>query len=358
MLVISGLTSAVIKLPATVRFLLSRAFGDCRSLVVQPLTGGRAARVYRVHASLERSVVGPLPLPFFAKAGDRRAISAERDRYGEFVAGFIPSHLHPRLDEHRCVDGASQSLLVGGFVESSEPLIDAVVRGMGEGPLQSLCAQTLRGWHTQAFATSPREASLATSLNLGALELREGTVRAARVLGLLDDALGLARRVQSLPARRHFVGPIHGDLHARNVQVRNGESMLIDFRSTRAGPIAADLASLEVSLAFDCYGPGTTQVSWTAAIDGLYSIASIDTPPKPLLSHTSEAWLWGAVRLIRQQASFLTTHPQEYRELLAIYLLRRGCFRVESERSGDDHRRAYALVVGERLLRSLEGERK
>lgn len=351
---IFGLNSTEIALPSTVRLLLSRAFHDCRSIVVDPMTEGRAGRVYRIFASLERSIVGPLPLPFFAKMAKRNAINDERDHYREFVAGFVPSHLHPRVDEQRCVDAATQSLLVGSFVDASEPLVNAVTRGMGDGPIQSLCTETLRGWHTQAFATPTRETTLLESLRFGNLKLQEGTVARAAALGLSADASKLQERLRSLHMRQHVVGPIHGDLHARNVQVRDGQAILIDFRSTRQGPIAADLASLEVSVAFDSYGKGTTQASWTRAIDDLYDVANIDNPPKPLLSHSCEAWLWSAVRLIRQQASFLRSSASEYRELLAIYLLRRAGFRIEHEREGDGYRRAYALIVGERLLASLE----
>lgn len=137
--------------------------------------------------------------------------------------------------------------------------------------------------------------------------------------------------------------------------MRNGEAILIDFRSTRTGPITADLAALETSIAFDSYAQGSGKDTWTKTIDDLYTPANIDRPPKPLLSHCSEAGLWGALRHIRQQASFLVTQSHEYRELLTIYLLRRACFRIERDRPGDEHRRAYALVLAERLLRSLAG---
>lgn len=352
-LAISGVSTPDLSLPRGVRFLLSRAFHDCRELVVEPLTGGRAARVYRIHALLDRSMVGPLPLPFFAKAHFRDAISAELNRYREFVSGFVPGHLHPRIDERRCVDGATESLLVGGFVESSESLMNTVVRGMGEGPLHSLCAHALRGWHTQAFAAQLRDKRLIESLEVRDLEVRPEIVGVARSLGLREGPDRMIALLRARPATRHRVGPIHGDLHARNVQVRNGEAILIDFRSTRTGPITADLAALETSIAFDSYAPGSGKDAWTKTIDDLYTPANIDTVPKPLLSHCSEAWLWGAVRHIRQQASFLTTQPHEYREMLALYLVRRGCFRIERERPGDEHRRAYALVLAERLLRSL-----
>ncbi len=351
---ITGVGASELCVPRRIRFLLSRAFHDCSKLVLEPLTGGRAALVYRVHALLDRSMVGPLPLPFFAKADFRGAISAEIDRYREFVSGFVPAHLHPRVDERRCVDGATESLLVGGFVESSESLMSKVARGIGEGPIHSLCAHALRGWHTQAFATEPRTARLVESLDLRDVKFAPDLVLAARALGLGIGAGDLVERLRARPAARHRVGPIHGDLHARNVQVRNGEAILIDFRSTRAGPIAADLAALEISIAFDCYAEGSGKDAWTQTIDDLYTPANIDTPPNPLLSHCSEAWLWGAVRHIRQHASFLVTERHEYRELLTIYLLRRASFRIERDRPGDEHRRPYALVVAERLMRSLE----
>jgi hypothetical protein len=292
-------------------------------------------------------------LPFFAKLHRRKDIAAEVARYREFVAGFIPGHLHPRIDERRCVEGATESLLVGGFVESSESLINAVVRGMGEGPLQSLCTQTLRGWHMQGFAGELRQAPLITSLDLWFPEFRSELVAAARAMGLREHPNELVAQLRARPATTHSVGPIHGDLHARNVQVRNGEAILIDFRSTRIGPVVADLASLEVSIAFDCYGPGSTQATWSKIVDELYGKALVDRAPKPLLNQCAEVWLWNAVRYIRQQASFLATQAHEYREILAMYLLRRACFRVEKERPGDEYRRAYALVTAAKVVRSL-----
>ena len=353
--VISGVAAPEASLPKGVRFLLSRAFHDCSKLIVDPLPGGRAARVYRVQALLDRSVVGPHPLPFFAKAHFRNAITDELDRYREFVAGFVPGHLHPRIDERRCVEGATESLLVGGFVESSESLMNAVARGMGEGPLHSLFAHALRGWHTQAFASEARDMRLIDSLEWRDLDVRSEIVKLARPLGLQEEAARLIALLHTRPPIRHRVGPIHGDLHAGNVQVRNGEAILIDFRSTRSGPITADLAALETSIAFDRFAHASGSIAWTKVIDDLYTPANIDRPPEPLLSHCSEAWLWGALRHIRQQASFLVTHPHEYRELLTLYLLRRACFRIERDHEGDDYRRAYALVLAERLLRSLAG---
>ena len=277
---IMGAAAPNVGLPPGVRFLLSRGFRDCRTLMVEPLPGGRAARVYRVHAELDRSLVGPMPLPFFAKVHSKAAVGAELARYREFVSGFVPAHLHPRIDERRCVEGSTESLLVGGFVECSEPLMDAVIRGMGEGPLQSLCAQTLRGWQTQAFASQPQERQLMASLRLNTWDFRPEIVAVASSQGLRENPARLVELLRSRPPVKHVVGPIHGDLHARNVQVRSGESILIDFRSTRCGPIAADLASLEVSIAFDCYGPGSTQATWKKAIDALYDDGNIDRPPK------------------------------------------------------------------------------
>lgn len=352
--VIADMPTPGVKIPPGVRFLLSRAFRDCKEVIAEPLAGGRAARVYRIHALFERSAVGTHPLPFFAKAHFCKAIGDELDRYREFVAGFVPPHLHPRIDERRCVQGATESLLVGGFVESSESLMDAVARGMGEGPIHGLCAHSLRGWHNQAFAREPIRKRLMDSLDWHELPFCPDLLATARALGLRNEADRLVGLVRSLPEVTHRVGPIHGDLHARNVQVRNGESILIDFRSTRSGPIAADLAALETSIAFDRFPHGSEQAAWAAIVKKLYAPENIDRPPGPLLSHCPEAWLWAAVRNIRQHASFLVTEKHEYRELVALYLLSKACHKPEQDRAGDEHRRSYAVVLGESLIQSLQ----
>lgn len=235
--------------------------------------------------------------------------------------------------------------------------MEAVVRGMGDSPLQSLCSQTLRGWHTQALASGPREVRLADSVDLRSMEFRPEILAAARELGCGADAEGLVERLRTGSATRRLVGPIHGDLHARNVHVRNGEAILIDFRSTRTGPIALDFATLEISIAFDRYGAGSSQGSWTKMVDGLYCAASIGAPAAAPVAPCPESWLWRTVQYIRQQAQWLGIGPLEYREVLAVQLLRRACFRVELERPGDEHRRAYAVVLAARLVGSLCGTR-
>src|SRR5579875_3713215 len=55
------------EVPALTQLFLKRAFFDCRFITIAGLKGGRSANVFSVYAVFRDSLVGPRPLPFFAK---------------------------------------------------------------------------------------------------------------------------------------------------------------------------------------------------------------------------------------------------------------------------------------------------
>ncbi len=86
------------------RLLLQRAFCDCDRIHLDPLFGGKVSfRVFRVHAWLKQSEVGPCPLPFFVKIGTPKDVGGEMDKYREYATHYIPYHLRPNLDAARYV---------------------------------------------------------------------------------------------------------------------------------------------------------------------------------------------------------------------------------------------------------------
>lgn len=336
--------------------LFRRAFHDCRSIAVQRLDGGRSARVFRVHAVLDNSLVGPRPLPFFAKFDAPHKILRERENYALYVAGFVPFNLRPNLDERRCLVGATRGLLVGNFVERSESLWEVARRGTGQAALHSLFERALQGWSLQAYTGLPVERPVLAELLGGPRrEVSDERLSAARALGLQRAPTELLAALQALPMTPHRVGPMHGDLHAHNVQVRDGDATLIDFYSTRIGPLVADSASLEVSLAFQAYGgPGGGDAEgWRAFVDRLYQPAHLAACPPPLATPDPRGWLWDCVRHIRRVALASRTSPREYEAVLAFYLFRRATFATESRLPGDGDRRAYALLIAERILEAI-----
>lgn len=138
------------------RFLIQRAFSDCVAVSLTSLDGGRSASTYLVQATLKASEAGPRPLPFFAKLDSSTKILAERSCYELYAETHIPWYLRPNLQPKRCIIGVDQGILVGSFVEQSESLWEAVLKGKGSRYIHALFEETLLGWRSQAYRTSER----------------------------------------------------------------------------------------------------------------------------------------------------------------------------------------------------------
>lgn len=130
--------------------LLQRAFWNCKSITLNPLTGGSTSKVYRADV-IQTVDAGPAPLPFFVKFDIRKRILRENTNYAQYVEGYIPFNHRPNIVRERCVVGANKALLVGNFVEHSESLGDVAHRGTFTPAVYSLFHQALRNWHGQAI---------------------------------------------------------------------------------------------------------------------------------------------------------------------------------------------------------------
>ncbi len=78
--------------------------------------------VFRVHAWMKQSEVGPLPLPFFVKIATPRDVDLEKANYGMFAEMYIPFNLRPNIDYRRCVQTRAKAALVGNFVDDAGTL--------------------------------------------------------------------------------------------------------------------------------------------------------------------------------------------------------------------------------------------
>jgi hypothetical protein len=150
---------------------------------------------------------------------------------------------------------------------------------------------------------------------------------------------------------------VHGDLHANNILVRSSDAILIDFEKCEPAPILNDVASLDISVAFDCcYGALLEEWSnWLAAI---YSVESvIDRTERPPIPHPLEHQ-WRCIRYLRRFARE-ETRSKEYAVLLALHLLRRSTYKKDTEgKTGDDRsaaiqRLAHALLAAQVLIDAL-----
>src|ERR1039458_8047983 len=119
--------------------LLQRGFPDCRCIVTQSLTLGKSgATVLKVHPVFEAAAYGNSTRPLYAKLDSLQRIKQEMEKYATYVESAIPFFMRPNLIRSRCVlagQGYRKGLIVGNFVEHSEPIIQAISRGSAGLPL-------------------------------------------------------------------------------------------------------------------------------------------------------------------------------------------------------------------------------
>jgi len=343
----------------TDQFLLRRAFSDCAAISLESLSGGRSASAFVAQATLKDSEVGPRPLPFFVKLDASAKILVERNNYDLFASSHIPWYLRPNLDSRRCVIGSERGILVGSFVEHSESLWEAVLKGRGSRYIHALFEETLMGWRSQGFRSEPRIGPIADSFS-GAFnweKVRPDYVQRSREFGEVGEPKNLWEDLLDLQGQKCRVAPMHGDLHAENVRVRNNDSIIIDLANTTRGPLCADVASLEVWLAFEV--PSTPsrlpdRTTWTDFVTGVYSPAEISRSPSLAAPDVSLDWLRSCIRQTRMVAGAICECESEYATVVAIYLLRRACYSADDNNHNEDvFRRSYAYFLASRIIQHL-----
>jgi len=339
--------------------LLKRAFFDCASVSLLNLSGGYSANVFRANATFIDSVVGPRPLPFFAKLDEVAKIEQEKSNYEVYASHFIPFNLRPNLDSSRCLSGAQMGLLVGNFVDHSEPLWDLIMRGQAQVALNSLFDDALRAWRLQAYCSEHTVVDGPIAMGLKSeFDYRkvrpEYVARAKAEFDITSDPIALWEQLLSLRDQRYRTGPMHGDMHGNNVRVRAGDAIVIDFYSAKIGPIVADMANLETWVSFstppDCTDE-RANTPWKDTVDRLYSPLGVFEVPPPVADGSSLMWLWDFVRQLRSMACAARTCATEYESAVAVYMLRRALF--PSANPCDQFRRTYAYVCAARLIGHL-----
>jgi hypothetical protein len=336
--------------------LLRRAFYDCSEIYLTPMEGGRSAgvTVYRAHAELAEGLEGQWPVPLFIKIGKRRKIFAEYQNYEGRVVPYIPFHLGPHLVRDRCCLGANVGVIVGDFVDESECLTDCAREGRASSAIACLFDRTLAGWHRRA---RKEESSIATLLaQIFPTSIPSARFAFAKALGAtqqLPQLRGLFDRCTSAPV---LVGPVHGDLHARNVRVRATDAIVIDFFAHRDCPLLFDAASLEASLLVEGFGKAKHDVNeWMKSVEALYEQYPLEAETPHPNPKNSSAWFYSCVRQIRRHAHQWEIHKRQYAGALAAALLSKAA-KDGNAADPEGSRRAAAYVFAERILIAAFGQ--
>jgi hypothetical protein len=345
------------KLSSQREILIRRAFSDCSEIYLMAMEGGRSAgvSVYRAHAELKAGLLrSQWPLPLFIKIGKRRKIFAEYENYEGRVDPYVPFHLGPHLVRDRCCLGAREGVIVGDYVDESECLTSCASEGRASSAIACLFDRTLIGWHRSARKEGGSSISRLLASFFPAT-IPPSRLARAKTLGATNDLPKLRSLFDHCTSSPVLVGPIHGDLHAKNVRVRATDAVVIDFYGHRDCPLLFDAAMLEASLLVEGFGKeGRGDQDWIKSIEVLYS-------GRPLLAETahsnpkdSSSWFYACVHQIRRYARQWQIHEHQYAGALAAALLSKAA-KDEYAQDPEGLRRAAAYVFAEQILLSAFG---
>lgn len=348
---------------ASEELLLKRAFHDCTNIQLKPIPRGYSgAKTFVVEARLAASNAGAEPEPFFAKLGNSGKLQDEMKRFREYAEYHVPWYLRPNFLPERSFYGVAEAILVGSFVKGSSTLAEYVRMGDGTQPIRSLFEETLAGLRRQSYTA---EEEIITSVvdalvefcNHDSVPTQRWAAAPKMFGGEPVEPFKLWCQMLSLPEQRWHKSGIHGDLHGENVRVRKQDAIIIDFAQACIGPASADLASLEVWLSFEPFNNGPPDEEWKAVVEVLYSPEAIDASLEDHSTIAGKSWIHACVAEIRRLARNAVKNKDEYKRVLAVYLLRQASFSTNPNHPEmDEFRRTYAYWLSCRLVTSLRAE--
>jgi len=266
----------------------------------------------------------------------------------------------------QCNLGSTQGILVGDFVEGTESIRDSAPAGRGGHAIANLFDKTLGAWRKQA--------NLNPNRNLGDFlekkwlkddgsEISLPPSRAAIVsqLGCETDVRRLRAIFTRLSTSHAITGPAHGDLHATNILVRNGDAIIIDFEKMEDEfPLLYDPASLEGGLLVESFGRDRrirdNAKELLDSISSLYTWKTLIGFVTPCHAANSSSWFFDCVGQIRTLSRYAEQCEGQYALVLAICLIRKGC---NSHIFGDlayENLRAISFVLGHAILTQMDSE--
>ncbi len=349
-------SEAEVALTLVEKQLLRRAFWDCKSIKIHNLAGGRSeARLFKVDAQFSRDVnpqVELEPLPYFLKIDDVEKKKTEIENYEKFGNGFLPFNLRPHLDLKRCVEGCELGLIVGDFVEGADLLLDLIHKGRADIEIRYLFDVTLRCWRQNATKTKGKPGKF----NPKKISTNTSRTELLRRFGALATPEELNILINSIKDFDYKNAICHGDLHGKNIMTRENEAVLIDFAQVDFGPINADCAALEVSIAIEKMElSGKKKIKrreWKKFVYKIYNPEFLLTkPPNTIGLGSEEERLWKSIRKIRQTALTETISENEYSFIIAMRLLNIAGFDPSSNQ--DNYRKAHAFILAESILVAL-----
>jgi hypothetical protein len=342
------------------KLLLQRAFSDSSTLKMTPIKAGfSGASTFIIHATINASPPLPEPMPFFVKLGDSAKLLDELTRFRRHAEHYITWNLRPNFLLERSIYGVSEGVLVGTFVEGSRSLAEYAQAGGGAKYIAALFEETLVGWRKRAYSHNGSDSVVAAlaaydrHANIPTLRVNQAQLLFG---GQVLSPTTLWRRLISAPRQSWLECVMHGDMHGDNVRVRKDDAIVIDFAQADKGPACADAVSLEVWFAFQSDGLNIKQ--WQSWVENLYRPEVIDSMLDGAdVDHV--CWIHGCLSKIRCIGNSCVLGYEEYKRVLAVFLLRHASFEANhSDAEADEFRRCFAYWLANRLVLSFSTEVK
>jgi hypothetical protein len=347
--------------------LLQRAFANCHTLHLEKMTDGLSgAPVFKAYASQHPLVGGwkyDWPCLHLVKLGQRKKIVDEYDKYMGHALDYVPYHLGPKLRPDRCHLGSSQGILVGDFVEGTEAIRDSAPAGRASHAIANLFDKTLGAWRKQAQPNMHR--NLGQFLEGKWLDEDGNEISLPQARANIVSKLGGTPVVTPLRAifnrcsqSQVLSGPAHGDLHATNVLVRNGDAIIIDFEKMEDEfPMLYDPASLEGGLLVEGFGRDPRSKNnpdkLLESISSLYNLDILNNFVVPCHATNPSSWFYDCVGQIRTLSRHAMLSDGQYALVLAVCLIRKGC-NPHSFEPVYENLRAISFILGQQILAQID----
>lgn len=368
-------------LKETHRVLLQRSFSDCKSIVIRKMSQGRSATVVTVYPIYLEPNLGGHSLPYIAKFDIKSKIANEINYYNDYVIHHVPFNLRPGVDNSRCFNDCEEGIIVANFVDRSISLLEAIKRGAGPQALHSLFEEALESWfhnaetkHTHPFLSlqpigiSSTNNQSAERNRFRARKFESEVFDQAKRYGSVLEPSELLECIRKIPCDSYLSGISHRDLHTKNVLVKGNDAIVIDYAKTDEGPVLLDMATLDVSIAFDAV-PTKPKMDeykvevhekynskfeeecneWKTFVYEIFEKANVIGLPPQKNGHELRAREWACIRQVRRLALSSQKNDNEYAICIAVELMRCSTLKSKAPQI-----RAYAYYLADRLIRSLD----
>ena len=325
------------------KIIIHRAFSEFERINLEYLPGGQSGAKGPWLVSGQRPD-GREFVRFVIKTGSIRKIKEEIDTISADCLNHIPFPHFPPLIADRCVVSSQKRAIVSMFIDRAILFEDYILTHSPTLAVAALFDGPFRLWRAGLGRPEP--------VKIGPLFQTRGIIpknpkdlnvawqEAKKLDSIVLRPIKILNGLLNHPPVDVYKVVAHGDLHLRNIFVRqnNTEIVLIDFSKSVEDPASRDAATLDASLAFDIPKNERGRPSDKLCLDFLYKTPLFGCHVTPQMCKRAEA-----IEQLRKQISN-TVSETEYRLAVASSLLWHA----------HNRRNSIAYLCASRIIKTLE----